>query len=95
MPRTTYGLPPKEAARLLGALAHETRVGLLLLLVERGEAGARDLAAAAGLGQPDASYHLRLLRAASIVDSRRDGHRVLYRLASPAAAAVLRLLCGP
>jgi ArsR family transcriptional regulator len=94
MPRKSYGLPPAEAARLFHALGHEARVRLLLRLAEAGEESVTDLQASLGLSQPDISYHLRLLRAAGVVDSRRDGHRVRYRLASPAAADALRLVCG-
>jgi ArsR family transcriptional regulator len=94
MSRASHGLSPEQAARLFGALSHAARVRLLLLLAERGEAGAGDLQAALGLSLPRASQQFRLLQRAGLVDSRRDGRRVLYRLASPAAAEVLRLVCG-
>jgi DNA-binding transcriptional ArsR family regulator len=45
--------------------------------------------------QTNASHQVRLLQRLGLVDSRRDGQRVLYRLTSPAAADVLRLVCGP
>jgi DNA-binding transcriptional ArsR family regulator len=99
MPRKTYGLSPGAAARLFHALGHEARVRLLLLLAERGEASVGDLQTAAGWSQTNTSQHLGLLRRAGVAacrrDSRRDSRRVLYRLASPAAADVLRLVCGP
>jgi DNA-binding transcriptional ArsR family regulator len=94
MPRLTYGLPPAHAALLFDALAHESRVEMLLLLAARGEASAGDLQAATGLGQVSASYHLRVLRGAGVVVCRREGRHTFYRLASPAAADVLRLVCG-
>jgi DNA-binding transcriptional ArsR family regulator len=93
MPKS-YGLPPAKAASFFHALGHKTRVRVLLVLAERGEVNVLSLQAAAGLSQPNASHHLRLLRVAGVVDTRRDGHHVLYRLASPAVAAVLRLMCG-
>jgi ArsR family transcriptional regulator len=94
MPRKTYGLSPAAAARLFHALGHETRVRLLLLLAERGETSVGDLQATVGLPQTKASNHLGVLRRARLAESRRDGERVLYRLASPAAAEVLRRVCG-
>jgi ArsR family transcriptional regulator len=95
MPPTSYGLSPAHAARLFDALAHEARVGMLLLLAAWGEASAGELQAAAGSSQETASYHLRVLREAGVVACRRDGKRTLYRLASPAAAELLRVACGP
>jgi DNA-binding transcriptional ArsR family regulator len=95
MPRKTYGLSPAAAARLFDALGHENRVRFLLLLAERGETSVGDLCAAVGLTQMNASHHLGVLRRTRLAESRRDGQRVLYRLASPLAAEVLRLVCGP
>lgn len=54
-----------------------------------------DMAKAVGVSRPDASAHLRVLRLARLVANRPDGRRCLYRLASPVAADVLRLVCGP
>jgi DNA-binding transcriptional ArsR family regulator len=92
MPRTTYGLPPEEAARLFRALGHEGRVRLLLLLAERGEASVADLCAAVGLTHMNASHQLGVLRRAGLAVCRRDGKHVLYRLASPTAAGVVQLV---
>jgi DNA-binding transcriptional ArsR family regulator len=91
----SYRLPRAQAARLFHALGGETRLGLVLLLARRGKAGVGDLRAALRLTQPAVSYPLRLLHRAGLVEGRREGSRALYRLSSPAAAAVLRLVCGP
>ncbi len=94
MPVKTYGLSPEQAARLFHALGHGHRVRLLLLS-ERGEVSAGDLLAATGLTQANTSHQLGVLRRTGVVACRRDGKRNLYRLESPAAAEVLRLVCGP
>jgi DNA-binding transcriptional ArsR family regulator len=94
MPRTSYGLAPEDAAPLFAALGHAPRLGLLLLLAQRGEVAAGALQVTTGMTQTNASQQLRLLQRAGLADSRRDGKRVLYRLASPVAADVLRLVCG-
>jgi ArsR family transcriptional regulator len=94
MPPKSYRLPRAKAARLFHALGGETRLELMLLLLRRGTAGVRELGAALRLTQPAVSYHLRLLHQAGLVEGRREGGRALYRLCSPAAAAVLRLVCG-
>ena len=59
-------------ADLLGA----GRAGVLLAL--RGPLSTSEVAAAGGLAVSTASHHLGLLRAARLVDSRRDGPRVLH-----------------
>ena len=38
-----------------------------------------DIVDALGLEQPSVSKHLRVLREVGLVDSRRDGRRILYR----------------
>ena len=87
-----------EAASLLKALAHPDRLLLLCQLVD-GERCVGDLGAATGIGQPSLSQQLAVLRAERLVTARRSGQRVLYRVTSPAALAVLRtlhtLFCPP
>jgi DNA-binding transcriptional ArsR family regulator len=95
MHRKTYGLSADQAARLFDALRQGARVRMLLLLAERGEASSGDLHKVGGRTHSTTSAHLGVLRRTGVVQCRRDGLRVLYRLASPAAADVLRLLCGP
>jgi ArsR family transcriptional regulator len=91
----SHGLAPAEAARLFHALGCEPRVRLLLLLAgRRGGASVGELQAALGLRQPAVSSHLGVLRRVGLATCRRNAQRVLYRLASPAAADVLRLVCG-
>jgi DNA-binding transcriptional ArsR family regulator len=51
--------------------------------------------AALAVSQPAVSSHLRLLRGAGVVACRRKGRHTFYRLDSPTAADVLRLVCGP
>jgi rhodanese-related sulfurtransferase/DNA-binding transcriptional ArsR family regulator len=62
------------------ALASGKRLELLDLLAQ-GERDVASLAAAADLGVTTASAHLQTLRQANLVTTRRDGTRVLYRLA--------------
>jgi DNA-binding transcriptional ArsR family regulator len=80
-----------DASRLLGALANERRLAILCRLVE-GERSVGDLAEAVGLTQSALSQHLARLRAAGIVATRRHAQTVYYRLASSAAANVMKTL---
>lgn len=69
-----------QFARVGKALASGKRLELLDLLAQ-GERDVASLAAAADLGVTTASAHLQTLRQVNLVATRRDGTRVLYRLA--------------
>ncbi len=67
-------------ARIGRALANAHRVELLDLLAQ-GERSVEVLAARASVSVGLASAHLQALRRAGLVESRRDGSRIVYRLA--------------
>ncbi len=69
----------RPLSRLYRALADDTRVRLVALLAG-GELCVCHLEHALGLPQPTVSRHLQILKAAGVVDSRRDGTWVHYRL---------------
>ena len=79
--------------RMLKALADETRLRLLLLLKRR-ELFVCQLMAITGISQPLVSHSLALLEREGLLDSRRSGKQVFYRLKPepPLAAAVLGVL---
>lgn len=81
-----------SAARLMKLMASEPRLILLCKLGE-GEFSVGDLAAYVGLAQSAASQHLAKLRADNLVETRRDGQTIYYRLSDPAAARVIDTLC--
>jgi ArsR family transcriptional regulator len=56
---------------------------MLLDALRSGERSVGDLAATIGATLPNASQHLAVLRSAGLVDGRRIGTTVLYRLAEP------------
>ena len=56
---------------------------MLLDALRSGERSVGDLAAAIGCSLPNASQHLAVLRGAGLVDARRTGTVVLYRLSEP------------
>jgi ArsR family transcriptional regulator len=64
-------------ANRLKVLADGTRLALLRQLVAR-PATVMDLARSFRLAQPTVSNHVRLLREAGLLDSQRDGARVIY-----------------
>ncbi|MBY0395556.1 MAG: metalloregulator ArsR/SmtB family transcription factor [Thermoleophilia bacterium] len=68
------------------ALADPVRLRLLALIDRAGEVCVCHLHGALGLPQPTVSRHLAYLRRAGLVQGRRDGAWVHYRLARPASA---------
>jgi rhodanese-related sulfurtransferase/DNA-binding transcriptional ArsR family regulator len=80
-----------QFARIGKVLASRSRL-LLLDLLSQGEKPVETLAEQAGLSVPNVSNHLRELRAASLVRTRREGQHIYYRLAGPAVRELLRSL---
>lgn len=77
-----------ELARLGKALASPVRLRLLDVL-DSGELTVEELATAAGLPVKNTSAQLQQLRAVHLVESRRDGTRIHYRIAGPTVSAFL------
>jgi DNA-binding transcriptional ArsR family regulator len=70
----------KELVRWFKLLADETRLKILIFLLERGELNVRALCDLLQLSQPAVSHHLALLRADGLIDCRRDGKHNYYRV---------------
>lgn len=70
----------EQFARIGKALASARRVELLDLLCQ-GERSVEALANTAGMGVANTSQHLQILRGAHLVETRREGTKVLYRVA--------------
>jgi ArsR family transcriptional regulator len=71
-----------ETERLLKALADVTRLRILGLLLT-GEVCVCHIHESLRISQPKASRHLAYLRRAGLVETRRDGLWIHYRLAEP------------
>ena len=78
----------RAQARVLKALASESR----LMIVDRlshGECSAGELTRLIGSDQTTVSKHLAVLRAHGIVEDRREGSVVVYRLLTPCVTSFL------
>jgi ArsR family transcriptional regulator len=84
-------LDVRRVSVLLKALADETRLRIVALLAH-GELCVCHVEDALGLSQPNASRQLAVLRNGGVVESRRDGTWVYYRLARQDDAQRRRLL---
>src|SRR5260370_32908979 len=64
----------------LGALAQETRLDILRMLVQAGPEGlaAGEIGVRLGLPSPTLSFHLNQLRFAGLVASRRASRSIIY-----------------
>lgn len=70
----------KQTARIFKALADETRLRILALLLAEGELCVCDIMAALQLPQSTASRHLAYLKNAGWVDDRREGVWMFYSI---------------
>ena len=77
----------RPLTRLFRALGDETRIRIVALLVH-GELCVCHLEEALGLSQPNCSRQLGILKAANVVDSRREGTWVYYRISEQEYASV-------
>ncbi len=81
----------KPLSRLFRALGDETRLRIVALLAH-GELCVCHIENALELSQPNASRQLGILKMAGIVDSRRDGTWVYYKLADQVDDSVEQVL---
>jgi len=70
-------ISPKQ---LFSALAHDTRLRCLIMLVHHHELCVCELTHAIGAAQPHISHHLAQLRESGVLLDRREGLWVYYRL---------------
>src|SRR5580658_6783562 len=70
----------KDVIEALGALAHEHRLGVFRLLVERGPAGlpAGKIAERVGLVPSSLTFHLQNLQRAGLIARRRESRQLIY-----------------
>jgi DNA-binding transcriptional ArsR family regulator len=87
------GAAAAEAAGLLKALANQDRLLILCHLAD-GEKNVTELQELLGLRQPTISQQLSRLRFEKLVDYRRSGKTIYYRLSSDEAGKVIELLYG-
>ncbi|MFH0880356.1 MAG: metalloregulator ArsR/SmtB family transcription factor [Lentisphaerota bacterium] len=78
----------KQALRVFGALSDASRLRMLLAL-RHGELCVCQLIELMGLSPSTVSKHLSILRDAGLVDSRKEGRWVHYRLADQAIFPIL------
>ncbi|MFW3616259.1 metalloregulator ArsR/SmtB family transcription factor [Billgrantia antri] len=79
------GVTSLTPSRLFKCLADETRLLVTLLILREGELCVCEMTHALGESQPKVSRHLAQLRECGLLQDRRDGQWVYYRLAESLA----------
>ncbi len=80
-----------SACRLMRAMSNPDRL-LLLCQLSEAERCVSELETLTGILQPTLSQQLGVLRDDGLVDTRREGKRIYYRIVSEAALALIRVL---
>ena len=82
-----------EVAGLLKTLSHPARLRLACALAE-GEYAVGELEERLGIRQPTLSQQLGVLRNEGLVQTRRDGKQIIYRVVDERAQRLLETLYG-
>ena len=97
-PFAAMRLAAVQACALMKVLGNPDRLMLLCELAQ-GERSVTQLQEALGIVQPSLSQQLAVLREEGLVDTRREGKNIHYRLVSVQALAVMAVLyeqfCAP
>jgi ArsR family transcriptional regulator len=88
-----WAMDYQPQAELLKALAHPVRLQILDML-RQGEICVCHIERAIDKRQAYVSQQLMVLREAGLVESRKDGLQVYYRIAAQKTADLLTLVCG-
>jgi DNA-binding transcriptional ArsR family regulator len=79
----------ERKAEILKAIAQPTRLKILELLKD-GERCVCEIYPALDQEQPNISKHLNFMKRAGILDSRKDGLRIIYWIKAPEVLDILR-----
>ena len=81
------------AARRFALLGDPTRLRVLNTVMESGELSVGAIAAAAGVSRFNASAHLNRLALAGLLERRREGTTVYYRVDDTALPRICEWMC--
>jgi DNA-binding transcriptional ArsR family regulator len=78
-------------AEIFQALGHPTRVAIVEYL-RQGEKSVGQLCEKVGIEQANASQHLAVLRSKYIVETRKEGNQIFYKLRNPLVGDILEMM---
>lgn len=82
----------EEHAQVFHLLAHANRLIILSKLIENEEANVAELTEILATSQANVSKHLKLLKDAKVVSSRRSGNKTYYRLERPQLITIMEFM---
>jgi DNA-binding transcriptional ArsR family regulator len=92
-PRSDRGCDVDDVAEIMAALASPSRLAIVRILAET-ELDVGEIAERLGASVATTSHHLGPLRRAGLVTSRRDGTRLLNRIAGPRVLDLCAAACA-
>ena len=82
----------EEIAELLKVMAHPVRLCIIKGLIDKGECNVTHMQNCLNKPQSTVSQHLQKLRSAGIIESRRDGLEIYYRMINPKVKNIMSQL---
>lgn len=82
----------KQTAEILKVLAHPVRLCIVRNLLENGECNVGQMQICLDTPQSTVSQHLQKLRSMGIIEGRRNGLEIYYRVCEPKIADLVKLL---
>ncbi|HDL20492.1 MAG TPA: ArsR family transcriptional regulator [Nitrospirae bacterium] len=79
---------PEQLARIFKVLGDTNRLGIVMA-IGKGSHSVTEIINATGLSQTLVSFHLRVLRKAEVVTTRREGPFIYYSLSDPSLMDIL------
>ncbi|MCO6184911.1 helix-turn-helix transcriptional regulator [Rhizobium sp. L1K21] len=87
----TFAESAGRASAFLKAISHEARLMILCILAE-GEKSVTEIESILGLQQAVVSQQLARLRQEDVVETRREGRQIYYRIANPDIHGIINAL---
>lgn len=81
----------RDAAQCLRTVAHPRRLRIIEMLLVR-ERTVGEIADRCGIQSHVASEHLRLMKDRGLLDNRREGRKVFYRIAEPGLEGIMNCI---
>lgn len=91
LPPAEMSIRAGEVSTLLKTISHPARLMIVCTLVD-GEYSVGELEEKVDVHQPHLSQHMTVLRGSGIVETRREGKQIFYRLTEKKAAQLIGAL---
>ena len=82
----------EEIVTVFKALAYETRLKIVMGLLEKKECNVNLMAEKLGIPQPNVSQHLAILKHAKIIEGFRNGTQICYRVTNNSVRKIIKSL---